>query len=87
MAVIPFLQAIILNMYTLCLLSMALLPKKFEQSSSKLTTFNLFFHQYTCKYRLKDLEEVVTVITGVLPAPVYNPHPPKWEEYVFKFGV
>ena len=28
-----------------------------------------------------------TVITGVLPAPVYNPHPPKSEEYVLKFGV
>ena len=28
-----------------------------------------------------------TVITGVLPAPLYNPHPPKLEENVLKFDV
>ena len=28
-----------------------------------------------------------TVITGVLPAPVYNPHPMKIKNYVLKSGV
>ena len=40
-------------------------------------------HSEKTDYKVK----TVTVITGVLPATVYNPHPPKLNEYVFEIGV